>query len=371
MLPALLALAVIVSGDGTTGGSPASGTTPASQTAPSQGSGTGSSSAATGTSAASSTNSGSSAASGSGVAIVDSGTGQRTPVPTGGPVAYFVATSPVAPGAPVSYTDESYDTTAGATIVDRSWQGRQGVFAQPGVYTVSLTITDSYGRESTYSSDVLVSGSSAEASPGQPSAFFLVTSPVTAGSLVTYTDESYDLDPRASIVNEIWSGRQTTFSAPGTYPVSLRVEDSTGAWSSTFTRDVVVLPGAAQPVAASTARPPVWTASASPDPASPGMLVTVTADSADDAAAPPALTIPSALQGTWGGVSYAAENASGPMIASGPGMFTRTIEVPNSAAFPVGTYDLLVQPMDGGQPVTVALVVQASALYIEPIVSGA
>jgi PKD repeat protein len=383
LLPALLALAVIVSGDGSTGWSPP---THAQQTThpshhlhkpPRQGS-------SGGTGAGTAPSDGPTPSGGRAGAPTGNTTGGRSIVPTGGspgpaggPVAYFVVTSPVAPGMPVFYTNESYDTTPGAAIVDTSWQGRQATFAQPGVYSVTLTVADTYGRRSAFTAQVLVSGTTVHAPAGKPHAFFLVTSPVTADSPVTFTDESYDMAPGARIVDEVWAGRQATYSVPGTYPVSLRVEDSTGAWSGTFVRDVVVLPGSASTQDAapsptpSRSTPTPWLASAAPDPATPGDRVIVTATAQAGTVGAPTLSVPAALQATWSGVSYAQANASGPMTAAGPGRFTRTLDVPDSVAFPLGTYDLTVVPPDGGQPVTVALVVQASTTYMEPIVAGA
>jgi PKD repeat protein len=318
---------------------------------------------------------------GYGPGIVGDGPGQEASGPAGGPVAYFVVTSPVAPGAPVRYTDESYDTTPGAAILDRRWQGRAPSFPSPGIYPVRLTVTDTYGRRSTYETDVLVSAAVAKPPGGLPNAYFLVTSPVTAGEPVRYTDESYDLDTAAHLIDETWSGRQPSFAAPGTYPVTLRVEDSTGVWSAAFTRDVVVLPAA--PFAAPPPPPappsppapppppaPAWTASASPDPASPGTRVTVTATTTDGSGAPPTLLVPGPLAAVWDGISYATINASGPMAYAGNGTFTRTITVPDSAAFPLGTYALTIRPPSGAQAVRIRLLVQAPTNYIEAIVSG-
>lgn len=308
----------------------------------------------------------------------------------GGPVAYFVATNPVAPGAPVSYTDESYDTTPGATIVRRVWQGRADTFSSPGLYTVRLTVTDSLGRISTYSADILVSASVAPNTAGRPYAFFLVTSPVAVGQPVGYTDESYDMTPGARIVNEVWTGRQPSFSSPGIYPVSLRVEDTAGVWSAPFTRDVTVLPGSSGSQPTGTPPPPAgvgggavggsppaptegpiaWTAAVTPDPASRGAQVVVTATASAAVAAPPQLEVPPPLSGTWGGVSYANRNASGPMIRVGPATFSRTLDVPVSASFPAGAYDLVVQPPGGAQPITLALLVQGVTIYEEPLIEG-
>ncbi len=368
MFPTLLALALIGPGFGAGGGGSASGSHTSHATHQRQPHGSGES----GHRASGGGHQGSGGAAVGHIQPTGSGSGYGGP--PGGPVAYFVVSSPVAPDAAVMYTDESYDTTAGATITQRSWQGRRSSFSAPGVYSVSLTVTDVYGRRSTYSTDVLVSGTTARPPAGQPRAFFLATSPVTAGAPASFTDESYDLDPGARIVDELWTGREPSYPTPGTYAVSLKVEDSTGAWSATFTRDVVVEPAGssrAAPTSPAPTEPGLWTAEATPDPAGPGTLVTVTAEAPASGAGPPMLEVPASLQGTWDNVSYATTNASGPMAQTGSETFVRSVEVPDSAAFPAGTYDLRVDPAGGGQPVTVALLVQAATGYVEAIVSGA
>lgn len=286
-------------------------------------------------------------------------------------MALFTVTSPVAPGEHVQYLDESYDTTTGAVILSSTWQGRESSFPSPGLYPVTLTVTDTYGRQATDTIDVLVAQGSASAPAGKPSAFFLATSPVAVGQTVTYTDESYDMDAQAQIVDEIWTGREASFAEPGTYPVSLKVEDSTGVWSPTFTRDVVVTsPG--PPSSGSGAPPPpavLWTASVAPNPVRPGAQITVTASASGALYGTPDLEVPQALQATWGGISYASTNASGPMDPTGTETFTRQLTVPTAADFPVGTYDLTVIPPTG-QPITVALVVQFASQYVEPVTRG-
>jgi len=308
--------------------------------------------------------------------------GNQTAI-AGGPVAQFTVSSPVAPGAPVTYTNDSFDTTPGATIVGVSWSGRQASFAAPGVYTVTLTVTDSTGRQATATNQVLVAGAVAQPPAGEPQAYFLVTSPVQAGTPVDYTDESYDLDPGATLVNETWTGRAPSFPAAGTYAVSLRVEDSTGVWSTTFTRDVVVTPargsgsgGASPPPASqgSSAGPPpaspAWTAQAAPDPATPGQVVTITASVSAPGQAPPTLVVPAIFRETWNGIGYATRNAGGAMVADGAQTFTATVRVPDDPTFPPATYGFQVEP-PGGQPITVLLIVQAASAYVEPIVAGA
>jgi hypothetical protein len=318
---------------------------------------------------------GTSVAGGTHVVPIGPNGGGFGPAPAGAPVAYFTVTSPVAPGAAVLYTDESYDLTPGATIVSRSWLGRRATFAAPGVYPVSLSVVDNYGRRATYSTNVLVSATVANAPAGKPHAFFLVTSPVGVGDTVQYTDESYDLDPTAQIVNEQWTGRQTTFTAAGTYPVSLRVEDSTGVWSSAFTRDVVVAPQTGDaPSGAPTSSPPpqsvVWSATVAPNPAARGARLTVTAVASAPPVGPPTLVAPASWTGTWGGVPYASANASAAMTAASADTFVRTLQVPASADFPAGSYILTIDPPAPAPPLSLAVVVIGATTYEEPLVAG-
>lgn len=74
-----------------------------------------------------------------------------------------------------------------------------------------------------------------------PVAAFTVSSPVTAGQPVLYQDVSFDPAPGHVIILQVWIGRQQVFSTPGSYSVTLDVEDDRGLWGS-VTHDVVVLP---------------------------------------------------------------------------------------------------------------------------------
>lgn len=311
------------------------------------------------------------------------------PYDPGVPVARFTATSPVRPGQTVDFVNESYDTASGVSITSLTWSGRQSSYDTVGVHPVTLVVRDSLGRISTpYTVDVVVSNPPAP--PDSPVAYFVVTSPIAAGSAVTYTDESYDPGGEP-IVNQIWSGRAAQFSEPGTYPVSLRVVNAQGNWSSPFTRDVVVTTA---PSAAGTAAPgsggtsgtmptsgggsypvPTWSVSATPNPASHGQIVTVMADeSPASATIVPILQVPSSLTGSWGSISYASTNASGPMTPTGTGTFERTLTIPASRSFPAGNYVLTVTvPGRSGIPVTLAVTPDEQSppqMFEEPLVSG-
>jgi PKD repeat protein len=285
-----------------------------------------------------------------------------------GPVARFAASTPVAVGQRVTYIDESYDSTPGATIVKWIWTGRQSRFERPGTYTVTLRVVDSRGRLSQpYSQKIIVMQPSREQA-GTPVAYFTATSPVLVGQQVNYVDESYNPTPYATIVAESWTGRQVSFSAAGTYPVTLRVMNSAGVWSAPYTQNVVVLPVGS--IGGTRIR---WTLQVNPNPASRGAVVTVLARASGAGQPPPYLEVDPRLQETWGSVSYSATNASGPMRPLGDGAsFVRTLTVPAASTFPVGNY-FLVLFAQGSPSVATWLTVQAppsSATYQEPIVSG-
>lgn len=328
------------------------------------------------------------------------------PYASGVPVARFSATSPVRPGQPVQFQNESYDTAPGVSITGFTWSGRQSSYETVGVHPVTLVARDSLGRISTpFTVEIVVTNPP----PPQdtPVAYFVVTSPVSTGSPVSYTNESYDPGGQ-TLVNDIWTGRASTFSVPGTYPVSLRVVNASGVWSSTFTSDVVVArteqnhqsqaasgsgsssapsgpPSATQeppptstPVSVPRQEPqaplPTWSATVSPNPASRGQIVTVTATAsfAPDAGIP-TLEVPAALTGSWGGISYSRANASGPLTEITPETFERTLTVPESGSFPAGVYQLDVVTPNGSTVDTSLTIRSAKTGPIaleEPIQSG-
>ncbi|WNQ11017.1 stalk domain-containing protein [Paenibacillus aurantius] len=61
------------------------------------------------------------------------------------------------------------------------------------------------------------------------------------GEPVKYVDLSYDPDAEG-IVSYEWTGKQEAFFTPGTYPISLKVKDSKGHVSATYTRQLIIEP---------------------------------------------------------------------------------------------------------------------------------
>lgn len=67
--------------------------------------------------------------------------------------------------------------------------------------------------------------------PG-PVAAFSAPAAVQVGAPVTYVDQSRDPAPGHHITLEVWIGREASFTTPGSYTVTLMVEDDRGLRSS-------------------------------------------------------------------------------------------------------------------------------------------
>jgi len=138
---------------------------------------------------------------------------------------------------PVTFTDTSL-VPVGASITDRQWSFGDGtagsgavvshVFAAPGAYTVTLTVTDRSGRRTSVSHPISIAGN-------QPpvAAYTLTPSPPTRRDLVTLADVSTDDDGiafRSWIINGETSGDPsvTVHACGPTLTVELTVTDFAG-----------------------------------------------------------------------------------------------------------------------------------------------
>lgn len=147
------------------------------------------------------------------------------------PIAQFNVKTPVYVGEQIFYEDLSYDKDLGDSIINRHWEGKPDFFTKAGTYTITLKVQDSYGAWSEPVSHVVqVLDRPVEKYNTPPIALFKAPSPVYVGETVIFEDGSYDPDGDA-IVYRKWEGKQISYNSPGTYKVSLMVQDSKGKWS--------------------------------------------------------------------------------------------------------------------------------------------
>ena len=150
-------------------------------------------------------------------------------------------------GLTASFTDSSSDSDG--TIASRSWTFGDGgtstatnptrTYAAAGTYSVQLTVTDNGGATNSVTKSVTVSAGNAA-----PVANFTFA---TSGLTATFTDSSTDSD--GTIASRSWNfgdgttstatNPSKTYSAAGTYSVSLTVTDNAGA-TNTKTSSVTV-----------------------------------------------------------------------------------------------------------------------------------
>jgi PKD repeat protein len=167
------------------------------------------------------------------------------------PTASFTGPASGVAGAAVTF-DGGGSNDPDGSIVGYSWSFGDGTtsaagptashsYSAPGSYTVTLTVTDSSGLQSTTSHQITVDE--------LPTASFTGPASGVAGAAVTF-DAGGSSDPDGSIVGYSWSlgdgttsaaGPTTphTYSAPGTYTVTLTVTDLSGLQSTTSHQVVI------------------------------------------------------------------------------------------------------------------------------------
>jgi PKD repeat protein len=170
----------------------------------------------------------------------------------GGPTAAFA--SGRSGTATFSFADESQAGIGGAAITAWSWnfgdpasgtadesiaKDPSHEFSDPGVYQVTLTVTDENGRESTTTAQIVVSGppnAAFTATQAATSATFAFMDTSTAGvdgpPIVSWSWDFGDPDSGAEDASTA-EDPSHTFSGPGTYTVTLTVTDADGMTSST------------------------------------------------------------------------------------------------------------------------------------------
>ncbi len=158
------------------------------------------------------------------------------------------------------FTDASTDSDG--TITGWSWNFGDGatatvqnppahVYAAAGAKTVVLTVTDNEGATNAFTKTVTVTGAPANTAP---TASFTLPTDCTAGTPCGFTSTSTDAD--GTIATTAWNfgdggtadtpAATHTYTAAGTYAVTLTVTDNLGLASTPATQQLVVSPVASQ-----------------------------------------------------------------------------------------------------------------------------
>jgi PKD repeat protein len=183
-----------------------------------------------------------------------------SPAPTGDFT--FSPTTPQT-GQTVLFNADAIRAAAGHTIVQYSWIFGDGgtasgflvshAFGAAATYNVTLTVADEVGMKFTVTKAITVTSSGAAAP--QANFTFSPSTPVRAGTQVTFDGSSSTAANGATIVSYQWNfgevggaGNTTTasptathtYATPGFYTVSLVVVDSLGRSSAAQTRQIQV-----------------------------------------------------------------------------------------------------------------------------------
>ncbi len=193
----------------------------------------------------------------------------------------------------------------------------------------------------------------AASAPGPVAAF---SAPVTVrtGAPVAYVDQSYDPAPGHHITLEIWISRQSSFQTPGSYPVTLVVQDDRGLMASvSHTISAVATPPPPPPPPPTL---PTATLLLSETRVQRGDAIDVTLVNAPGAENPRLLLPAAFLQEValpTGDIDYAKINR-GSFTMQG-GTLTTTVWVPWTMTSPAnGSYTLSVVWTEGGRTQTLS-----------------
>jgi PKD repeat protein len=142
-----------------------------------------------------------------------------------GRTATITSTSTDVDGTIVSYVWNFGDTTSGTGA------SNQHPYTNPGVYPVSLTVTDDDGDTATTGANITITNANPVAS------FTSTTSDLTASFTSTSSDSDGTIASTAWTFGDTTSGTGSTpshtYSAGGTYPISVTVTDNDGATNTT------------------------------------------------------------------------------------------------------------------------------------------
>ncbi|MCM3747272.1 stalk domain-containing protein [Paenibacillus pasadenensis] len=147
--------------------------------------------------------------------------------------AFSVQPAKIYTGDPVTYIDH-FSSPNGGPLQNEEWQGRQEVFLEPGVYTVTRKVQDITGEWS----EPFTLTFQVHAPNQPPNADFRTDKEVyRIGERINYMNLS--TDDSTSDLKEYWIGKQDVFFEPGEKSVTLEVTDEEG-YASSITKTITV-----------------------------------------------------------------------------------------------------------------------------------
>ena len=208
-----------------------------------------------------------------GVAIVQLQIGYVQQPVDGPPTAVISGPTKAQAGQPVTFNARNSSVAEGSHLTTFDWTLGDGteaegvevthIYTEPGVYEVTLTVTDDKERSDTVVQQIEITGEPVPPEPDQPEAGISAPSEAQVGQPVSF--DGSGSQPADSIVSYAWGfGDGTTadavrvdktYDAPGVYNVTLVVTDDQGVSSQPATHQINIIPEAVQPTLEPTEAP--------------------------------------------------------------------------------------------------------------------
>ena len=200
-----------------------------------------------------------------GVAIIQLQIGYVEQPADGPPTAVISGPTKAQAGQPVTFSAGNSSVAEGSHLTTFDWTLGDGteasgvdvthIYTQPGIYEVTLTVTDDKNRSDTAVQQVEITGEPVPPEPEQPVAVISAPSEAQVGQPIPF--DASGSQPADSLVSYTWEfGDGTTadavrvdktYDAPGVYNVTLIVTDDQGVPSQPATHQINITPEAVLP----------------------------------------------------------------------------------------------------------------------------